>query len=510
MAVSKLNPGSMALFQRIPDRLFSPLASANRHGYWALLCHLHRRRFGPDAPLPPSYGFLQREITLEIEDHLRYANEWQPEDGEHPDTPLNIRAQGVFSRLVDVGWLRLEKYGVEKTVHMSPAVGQLLSQLIAFAETGPVFVSGKIRSIEAAVAQVIKGDASGDLLREAAEQCRNLLVHIRNTGTNVRDLMTSIGAHASTSQYVRSFFQDYIEQVFIGDYQELRTREHPLAKRQQILEAVEQLDTQPEHRARLLDWYTQRLSGGDAQRGQAAFQRDLQRLYDLNHIEEYLDRLDNEIRSANKRALAFLEYKLRAIRPIDQLLRIALDGMLAHDLSPPLAELPPVFGPNELIGGARLAQPRKESARQQPSVLRQILISERTRAIGNLARRAQQRRQVTPATLRAYAEAALEDKRVAASAELPVASLEDLRAFQVLTSTSMALNARSRTTQMHARSVAPGLELRYSTSEIQEHPYLSARPFEMAWRKRPPTARTETKLGVSESTKQLKTSKGRI
>lgn len=285
MAVSRLTTGSLALFQRIPDRLFSPLASSNRHGYWALLCHLHRRRFGPDAPLPPSYGFLQREITQEIEGHLRYADEWQPEDGEQPDTPLNIRAQGVFSRLVDVGWLRLEKYGIEKTVHMSPAVGQLLSQLIAFAETGPVFVSGKIRSIEAAVAQVLKGDASGDLLREAAEQCRNLLVHIRNTGTNVRDLMASIGVKASTSQYVRSFFQDYIEQVFIGDYQELRTREHPLSKRQQILDAVEQLDTQPEQRERLLDWYVQRLAGGNTEHAQAAFQRDLQRLYDLTPIQ---------------------------------------------------------------------------------------------------------------------------------------------------------------------------------------------------------------------------------
>ena len=133
MAVPSVTPASMALFQRIPDRLFGPLASQNRHGYWALLCHLHRRRFGPDAPLPPSYGFLQREITQEIEDHLKYAEEWQPETGDQPDTPLNIRAIGVFNRLLDAGWFRLEKYGIEKTVNMAPAVGQLLTQLINFA-----------------------------------------------------------------------------------------------------------------------------------------------------------------------------------------------------------------------------------------------------------------------------------------------------------------------------------------------------------------------------------------
>ena len=157
MAVPSVTPASMALFQRIPERLFGPLASQNRHGYWSLLCHLHRRRFGPDAPLPPSYGVLQREITQEIEDHLNDADEWQPESGDQPDTPLNIRAIGIFNRLVEAGWFRLEKYGIEKTINMAPAVGQLLTQLINFAETGPVFVSGKIRAIDAAVAQVHKG-----------------------------------------------------------------------------------------------------------------------------------------------------------------------------------------------------------------------------------------------------------------------------------------------------------------------------------------------------------------
>lgn len=126
MAVPSVTPASMALFQRIPERLFGPLASQNRHGYWALLCHLHRRRFGPDAPLPPSYGFLQRDVIQEIEDHLKYADEWQPESGDQPDTPLNIRAIGIFNRLVDAGWFRLERYGIEKTVNMAPAVGQLL------------------------------------------------------------------------------------------------------------------------------------------------------------------------------------------------------------------------------------------------------------------------------------------------------------------------------------------------------------------------------------------------
>ena len=86
----------------------------------------HERRFGPDAPLPPSRGFALREITQDIEDELLSPDAWEAEEGETPETPIGIRALGVFNRLLDSGWLRVERYGVEKRVSMQPAVSQFL------------------------------------------------------------------------------------------------------------------------------------------------------------------------------------------------------------------------------------------------------------------------------------------------------------------------------------------------------------------------------------------------
>ncbi len=83
------------LFERLPDRLFAPLASPNRHRYWALLCRLHTKRFGPDAPLPPSHGFSVREIIQDIEDELVTQDLWENEDGATPDTPIAIRSNAV-------------------------------------------------------------------------------------------------------------------------------------------------------------------------------------------------------------------------------------------------------------------------------------------------------------------------------------------------------------------------------------------------------------------------------
>lgn len=81
----------------------------------------------------------------------------------------------------------------------------------------------------------------------------------------------------------------------------------------------------------------------------------------------------------------------------------------------PNLDVAPVFPPDALMAGARLAQPRKEVPRLVPTPLRQVIISDRTRAIGNLVRRAQERRSITPMKLRAYAEKVLQETAAAGS-----------------------------------------------------------------------------------------------
>ncbi|MBP6535748.1 MAG: hypothetical protein KA211_03295, partial [Xylophilus sp.] len=110
----KVAERSPPLFKRLPDRLFTPLASANRFQYWSLLCALHAKRFGPEAPLPPSRGFLMREITADIAEELHYQD-WAPEgDDVTPATPLAIRANMIFNRLREAGWIRVDRVGVRE------------------------------------------------------------------------------------------------------------------------------------------------------------------------------------------------------------------------------------------------------------------------------------------------------------------------------------------------------------------------------------------------------------
>jgi hypothetical protein len=306
MALLEINNPTTApslLFERLPERLFSPLASQNRHRYWALLCRLYQKRFGPDAPLPPSTGYPKKTIVQDIIEALEFEEIWESEDSDDvSNCQIDIRANAIFNRLYECGWFCIDEPRFEKKVTMQPLVRQFLTMLILFAETGPVFVSGKILSIDVNLQLVIDGNATGDSLTEAAEQTRNLLEHVRNTGTNIRDLMESLHHNISTDQYLEQFIIGYIERVFIGDYRELRTKDHPLSKRAQIIYRIEDIRESHAHRQRLIAWYESNHSPRDTKKAERLFERDLNRIKELQRIDEYLDRLDDEIRQANNRA----------------------------------------------------------------------------------------------------------------------------------------------------------------------------------------------------------------
>lgn len=475
MAISVI-PASLALFKRLPDLIFTPLGSPNRHLYWSVLCALYRHRFGPDAPIPPSYGYLLHDIHKFIEDYIDYEDNWTPEENEPPETQTNTRAMAIFRRLQEAGWFRIERYGMERTVTMRPAVGQFLAELIKFAERGPIFVSGKIRLIADSLSYVSTGDparATGENLREAANLSRELIEHIRNTGTNVRDLIDALDPNLPTSQYVRVFFQDYIVQMFIGDYRELRTKEHPLSRRRQIIETVEAITVDMARRAALIAWYAQFLANGNRADAEKMMERDLARVCELSRIEEYLDRLDDELRRANRKALAVLDYRVRSVRPLDALIQSAI----ANVKKLPDRGIPAVLASGPLMAGARLVEPRVTKERPRPAPLKKPVFSPREIALARLMQRARDARTVTPVNLAVYVTKALQGGDATTSNELPLTGVADLRAYQTLQTVAMAQGSGSVRLFRDSRMLARTFDAVPTGRDELPHNYFSGRPF---------------------------------
>ena len=415
------------LFSVVPAGIFGPLASANREHYWLLLCRLYEEFFGPDAPVPPSHGFPRREITAALERYLLADDPWEDEDGQGPDTPLGIRANAIHERFRTAGWLRQERIGAREMVSMPPPVAQLLSTLVEFSEHGPTFVSAKMRSIELQLQQVAEGQADGGTLDEAADQARRLLVSLASMSLQVRDLMPELSRAETTAQFARQWFERYVGQLFIGDYAQLHRADHPLARRSSILAMARQLEAGPRREA-LAAWYREHAAGGDEARAQARLARSLRRLHELERIDEYLARLDEDIRQANRRALAFLDYRLRAPDRLDVLLRRACRGVLsaAEDaLRMPVA-------PGGLMDESRLRPPRVRPAPIPRSANATAPPTPEQLARLSLLRRIKRARLVTAEDMARYVGRHLEGADRVDSAQLAIASIEDLRAYQVL------------------------------------------------------------------------------
>ncbi|MFB9067705.1 Wadjet anti-phage system protein JetA family protein [Pseudofulvimonas gallinarii] len=427
------NPQQPALFSIVPGGLFGPLASPNRAHYWLLLCRLFDEFFGPDAPLPPSTGLPRREITAALERYLLADDPWEAEDGDAPDTPIAVRAGHIYERFRNAGWLRQERIGAREMVSMAPLVAQLLSTLIEFAEHGPTFVSARMRSVELQLQQVVEGRASGDALDEAADQARRLLVSLSSMSLTVRDLMPQLTRAETTAQFARQWFERYVGEFFIGDYADLHRADHPLARRSAILAMTRQIES-GERRAALLAWYGEH--HGDAGRGEQRFARSLRRLRELERIDDYLERLDDDIRQANRRALAFLDYRLRAPARLDTLLRRAARGALAA--APGDLRLPVASG--GLMDGERLRAPRTRPAAIPRSANATTPPTPEQLARLALLRRMKRARLVTAEDMAGYVGRHLADGAQVDSDALSIRSIPDLRAYQTLL--TLALRGR--------------------------------------------------------------------
>lgn len=468
-------PEAEALFEKLPDRLFGPLAAQNRRTYWRVICRLYADFFGPDVSAPPIDGYPVRTIQSAIEDELSRIDDWLLEDGEALDTPLAIRANQLMKMLAGAGWLALVARGAREYVSMRTETLSFAGVLISYAQAEPVFFSAKVRSIKSLLATVHGGEGDGDQLNEAASQSRQLIEYIRHMIGAVAALESTFREAKTTAEFVRAFFTEFIETHFIGDYRELRTHEHPLAERNHIVEMAEDLLSVDAHRERLLAWYRDKRANGNQDKAEVLFHRDIGRLLDFNRIDEFLLRLDDEVRRVNQRALATLDYKLRSTQHLDQLLRWATRAVVA---TPEALSATP-FAPGEMVTPERLAAPPRRAAQHQAASLRDTVISDEELARAALRLRAREARTLTAPELAGFVQKQMGDADTMDGADLSFTSIKEVRALQVLMTLAAASSLNSPKIDLASRAMTRGFRVRQIETNPLSTPFLTGTPFRL-------------------------------
>ena len=410
------------LFNRLSPDLFRPLAASNGRRYWNLLCRLIDEMWG-DGGRSPGEETPKPVVVRKIETLLAADDPWE----EQLDTPITIRAHDIVRFLVDSGWLSQRRRGVAEMITLRPLIAQFHTVLCEFARHEPEFLGSKVRSIHFNLRAVADGEFGQ--YAEAAKQAKQCMAHIANTGCRVQDLMDELMKRTSARDFVRGFFEEYVEKVFIADYSELRTKDHPLQHRSQIIAMTLHLQHEEARREALLAWYQEKKAGGDRARAEFLHERDTRLLLRLKDVDEQLQRLDEEIRDANQRAIAFIEYKMRAPKQLDKLLARALQA--TDRLQEGHVALPAAAGFRH-AGHELLAKPRTTAkpivataVDKRPPTLQEL-------AMELLRKRMADNRLVDKVKLANYVVRQLDGRTGITSDELDIGSINDLCCYQRL------------------------------------------------------------------------------
>ena len=419
----------MNIFDRLPPNIFGPLNGKNQRRTWSLLERLADQYFGPDAVQTHADGYLHEEITKEIERFL-LTDGWESED-DRTLTPLNIQANEILTRLVATGWLMEDRVGVRRFITMRPIVSRFFELLQQFAVEGPQLISGNIQLVHSQLRSVVenpRAQAAGFV--EAAKLCVRLINSLNATTLRARDLMKELTQEQATPVFVRRFFTEHIADLYVRDFKQLRTENHPLRLRFDIIELVNRVAHEEPSRSELLQGYRD-LPGALPGDESKQLERDADRFHRLLDVEKFLERMDRVMEAATQRALAYLGYRLKASERIEEVIADTLTQMKrAEVLAVPIEGR--LLSPHPVVAEHRLQMPAAAPVKpvRRPMVKREMTVMER--AMHLLRKSMIAHRDVTPAAVKRYVAANLSPGVPVRAQDLPSVKVEDAVAFVVL------------------------------------------------------------------------------
>lgn len=329
---------------------------------------------------------------------------------------------------------------------MPGAVSRFAATLINFAEENPGAAGAKMRSIEDALHRTTdpSNKDAGDDLDHAARQARELVTFMSSMGVRVRALMRELSKQESTAAAIQKIFEDYIQRVYLSDYTHLAGSDHPLARKSGVLRLAQQV-AYTDTRESIIQWYAEKRFDGSEEAATAHFERTVKRLFDLNRVQDYLDRLELDIRNMHRRMLALIDYRLRAPSHLQIRIKRAIAGVLDSedfDVAVPA-------GPGQLLSADALYTPRSKrpAIPRTADTPRELTVEQEAKM--RLYQRARNARTAMPTEVRVYLRAVMGEQRKIRASDLPIDSIKQFRIVQTLA--SYAQEATSRQQNKHGK-----------------------------------------------------------
>lgn len=228
------------LFSALPDDIFRPLANKYRHAYERLLSRLHDGLFGLDTTRQPT----RDDVMVDLEEGLLTFTRSLPDD-ERGD--FHLTAPLAYMELIETGWLLEQREGWTTHVEMNAAAAQLLGTLCGLAERKAETFGGTFISVYSTLESVTRdAGTNAQGVAEAAQRAKQFARYARGVVGSLKDIEQSLLSQATVNSLVKTFFDDFVQRIVIGDYRKLTSvRNHPYRYRYKILEMADTIGSDP-------------------------------------------------------------------------------------------------------------------------------------------------------------------------------------------------------------------------------------------------------------------------
>lgn len=441
---------AMNLFDKLPDKIFRPLAAANRHFYAALLLHLYETTFDSVGDTPKVTDLIA-EIGDFIDRHTTSdtAFDADADDADEDAKKLvlreakgqDVRRYAAYNVLTQSGWLIEMTARYRKIVDLSPEGRLLLRELQQIA-------NGDMRSYGGVVLNVLGNlekawehpDDRSENIRNAWKFSRDFMQHVRTLAAQMRRVEDEIVNQDGLTSFFRAFFTDYITKHLITDYKSLRTKNNPFRFRVNILDVIRKIQDDTLIMPRLAEGYVKEGRADDKRRAEEIIRKELTEVHrTFDNIDRQLDIIDNTQANIERRVHTVIRYMDRddagLLDRSTQALRALGESDLAYDAE--IDVLSFIFRYERPLGEDSLYQQRLPRAYIARTKLRATLPDPAVVAFEKAKEEHARRMTVTPQRIGNFIDRILDGRDRIMASEIEIDNVDDFIVFQRLRETDV-------------------------------------------------------------------------
>lgn len=262
----------MPLFKHLHDDAFLIFSRKHRYLYEAALLEVYDRCFSSGSSFPTRqelvhaiYDLVGRrpDLLLDEEDLVeglpevvskgRRRLKFAGTAGETGDRVLKA-SQQIYQGLVRTGWLEEEEYGLKVTVDMPMGALLVVQRLSSLNSDVSQRFGGLVVHIKTSLELVEKlsvenpekaRSSAVHALREARVQADQFVKTLRAILSDLRRIRKSLLESENLRQKMDTYFEQFIGELILKDFQAILTFNHPYRFRDQIIDTARRIASMP-------------------------------------------------------------------------------------------------------------------------------------------------------------------------------------------------------------------------------------------------------------------------